>query len=67
MEDPRTDRELFEALDDVRATLDLLVAHLSLEDDVHTALSARRAKAERSRVEIERSLGRVEFDGDGRR
>jgi hypothetical protein len=56
-----------DALEDVQATLDVLVAHLGLASEVQLAVAGRRAKAEASRDEIERSLGRVDFDGDGRR
>ena len=67
MRDARTDREVMDALEDVQATLDVLVAHLGLASEVQLAVAGKRAKAEASRAEIERSLGHIDFDGDGRR
>lgn len=57
MTHPRTEAEIADAVEDQQVTLDLLVAHLGLESDVSAAITARRQKAERSRAEIERSLG----------
>ena len=63
---PRTQIEIIETLEDVQATLEVLVEHLGLEDEVKSAIGASRLKAERARLEIERSLG-YGTDGDSRR
>ncbi len=57
MKSARTETEIANALEDVQVTLDVIVAHLGLEKHVKTAVGANRAKLERSRQEIERSLG----------
>jgi hypothetical protein len=57
LEKRRTATETADALEDLRLTLDVVVAHLGLEREVQGAIEAKRAKAERSRQEIERSLG----------
>lgn len=68
MRNARTVTEIAEALEDVQVTLDVLVAHLGLQDQVRSEVRARRAKAERSRIEIERSLGQAaDVDGESRR
>ncbi len=68
MRNARTVTEIAEALEDVQVTLDVLVAHLGLQDQVRSEVRARRAKAERSRIEIERSLGHAaDADGESRR
>ena len=67
MKNPRTDTEITEALDDMQTALDVLIEHAGLESDVRLALEARKAKAERSRLEIDRSLGLVDPEGDSRR
>jgi hypothetical protein len=67
MTSARTNSEVIQTLEDLRTTLDLLVAHLGLQGEVQLAIAARRAKVEASRVEIERSLGKRNVDGDGRR
>ena len=68
MESSRIEGEIVETLHDVRVTLEVLVRHLRLEKDVESAIAARRLKAERSRLEIERSLGQgAQVDGDARR
>jgi hypothetical protein len=64
MRSARTVTEIAEALEDVQVTLDVLVADLGLQDQVQSEIRAQRAKAERSRIEIERSLGHTS-DGDG--
>ena len=53
----RTDREIAEALEDVQVVLGVLIDQLGLRDRVLTAVAEKRADADRSRVEIERSLG----------
>jgi hypothetical protein len=65
----RTLGEIADALQDVDVTLELIVEHLGIADQVQSAVDARHVKAERSRLEIERSLGHhVDAeDGDGRR
>jgi hypothetical protein len=64
----RTETEIADALEDVQATLGVIVAHLGLEKQVKHAVAAKRAKVELSRQEIERSLGhRVDAEGDSRR
>ena len=68
MENARTQIEIIETLEDMQATLEVLVAHLGLEDPVKSAIGASRLKAEQSRLEIERSLGYgIDADGDSRR
>lgn len=68
MKNARTQTEIIETLEDVQATLEVLVAHLGLEDPVKSAIGDRRLKAEQSRLEIERSLGYgIDADGDSRR
>lgn len=67
MENRRTETETVDALEELRVTLDVVVAHLGLEREVQAAHEAKRAKAERSRQEIERSLGHgVDAEGDAR-
>jgi hypothetical protein len=64
----RTDTEIAETLQDVQVTLDVVVEHLGLRDRVRAAIEETRAKAERSRVEIERSLGYdIDPEGESRR
>jgi hypothetical protein len=68
MQSNRFEGEIVETLHDVRVTLEVLVRHLQVEKEVEDAIAARRLKAERSRLEIERSLGRgAQVDGDARR
>jgi len=68
MRNARTVTEIAEALEDVQVTLGVLVAHLGLADQVQSEIRAQRAKAERSRIEIERSLGYTsDLDGESRR
>jgi hypothetical protein len=57
LENRRRETETADTLEELRLTLDVLVAHLGLEREVQAAHAAKRAKAERSRQEIERSLG----------
>jgi hypothetical protein len=48
--------------------LEVLVRHLRVEKEVENAIAARRLKAERSRLEIDRSLGLGALaDGETRR
>jgi hypothetical protein len=64
----RTESEIVEALEDVEVTLEIVVAHLGVQDQVNAAVEANRAKAERSRIEIERSLGHsIDDEEDPRR
>lgn len=68
MKSARTETEIADALEDVQATLDVLVAHLGVEPQVEQAIAAKRAKVQRSREEIERSLGHgLDAQGDSRR
>lgn len=68
MQSSRFESEIVETLHDVRVTLEVLVRHLQVEEEVENAIAARRLKAERSRLEIERSLGQsAQVDGDARR
>jgi hypothetical protein len=68
MRNARTVTEIAEALEDVQVTLDVLVGHLGLQEQVQSEIRAQRAKAERSRIEIERSLGYASgVDGESRR
>ena len=68
MRNPSTETEIAQTLEDVQVTLEVLVAHLGLEEQVQRAVGASRLKAERSRLEIERSLGHsVDVEGDSRR
>jgi hypothetical protein len=68
MRNARTVTEIAQALEDVQATLDVLVAHLGLQDRVQGEIQLQHAKAERSRIEIERSLGYTpNVDGESRR
>ena len=46
MKNPRTEQEMFETLDDLQTTLEVLVAHLGLEEQVQRAIADRHAKAE---------------------
>jgi hypothetical protein len=67
LKNARTQTEIADALDEVQVTLDLLVAHLGLEKQVKKAVVAKRARVERSRQEIERSLGHgTDAEGDSR-
>lgn len=68
MQSSRFEGEIVETLHDVRVTLEVLVRHLRVEKEVENAIAERRLKAERSRLEIERSLGQdAQVDGDARR
>ena len=68
MRNPSTESEIAQTLEDVQVTLEVLVAHLGLEQHVQRAVGDGRLKAERSRLEIERSLGHgVDAEGDSRR
>jgi hypothetical protein len=68
MKNARTVTEIAEAMKDVQVTLDALVAHLGLQGQVQSEIRTQRAKAERSRIEIERSLGYTsDIDGESRR
>jgi hypothetical protein len=68
LKNPRTQLEIIETLEDVQATLEVLVQHLGLEGPVKSAIGTSRLKAEQSRLEIERSLGYgADADGDSRR
>jgi hypothetical protein len=68
MRNARTVTEIAQALEDVQVTLDVLVAHLGLQDRVQSEIQLQHAKAERSRIEIERSLGYTHnVDGESRR
>jgi hypothetical protein len=68
LKNPRTEIEIIETLQDIQATLEVLVKHLGLEGPVKSAIGAGRLKAEQSRLEIQRSLGYgVDADGDSRR
>ena len=57
MKNARTDTEIANALEDVQTAIEVIVAHLGVEDQLRAAVRTKRAKAERSRLEIERSLG----------
>jgi hypothetical protein len=64
----RRESEIVQALDDVRVTLEVLVEHLGLGEQVESAIAERRLRAEQSRMEIERSLGHgTEAAEDSRR
>jgi len=64
----RTETEIADALEEVQVTLDVIVAHLGLEKHVKAAVAAKRDKVQRSREEIERSLGHgVDAEGASRR
>jgi hypothetical protein len=63
----RTAAEIGDTLEEMQVTLDVLAAHLGVSDQVQAALLAKRTKAERSRVEIERSLGQATDSDDSRR
>lgn len=65
MEHARIDAEIFDTLEDIHATLEVIVERLGLEQQVQTAIGARRLKAERSRLEIARSLGQDVEEGGG--
>jgi hypothetical protein len=65
LKNARTTTEIADALEEVQVTLDVLVAHLGLSEQVQAALLSKQAKAERSRLEIERSLGHG-LDAGGR-
>jgi hypothetical protein len=68
LRNPRTDAEIAETLEDVQTALEVLIEHAGLESHVRLALEARKAKAERSRLEIERSLGQgPDAEGESRR
>jgi hypothetical protein len=68
LKNARTQMEIIETLEDVQATLEVLVEHLGLEGSVKNAIGARRLKSEQSRLEIERSLGYgLDPDHDARR
>lgn len=68
MKSPRREAQIAETLEDVQVTLEVLVAHLGLGEQVQSAIGARRVRAARSRVKIERALGSAgEPDGDSRR
>lgn len=69
MKNARTLGEIADELQDVNVALELIVAHLGIADQVQSAIDARHARAEQSRLEIERSLGHhVDAeDGEGRR
>jgi hypothetical protein len=57
MSDIRRLTEIAEDVADMRATLDVLVERLGLEEPVGAAVAQRRERLDRSRLEIERSLG----------
>ena len=67
MKNPRTQTEIVQALEDVQATLEVLVEHLGLHGPVQSAIGARRVETERSRLAFERSLGDAGAGGDPRR
>lgn len=67
MKNIRTAAEIGDTLEEMQVTLDVLAAHLGVSDQVQAALLAKRTKAERSRVEIERSLGQATDSDDSRR
>jgi hypothetical protein len=65
---PTTQTQIAETLEDVQATLEVLVAHLGLEQRVQSAIGVRRMSAARARAEAERALGHADdLDGDPRR
>jgi hypothetical protein len=65
---PSTQTQIAETLEDVQVTLEVLVAHLGLEQRVQSAIGIRRISAARARAEMERALGRADDpDGDSRR
>jgi hypothetical protein len=55
--DKQTSPEVAQALEEVQATLRVLVEQLGLGDEVRAALAKR--KADRAEFEIERSLGQA--------
>ena len=57
MKNPRTLSEIADTIEDVQATLEVLVEHLGLQAPVTNAIAARRLKAEQARLEIERLRG----------
>jgi hypothetical protein len=59
LSEPHTDTEIADALAEMRVMLEVLVAHLDVHEEVDAALAQRRAKAARSRFEIERALGQA--------
>jgi hypothetical protein len=67
MSDARREAEFTEALEEVRVTLAVLVAHAGVQDEVEAALAAKRENVERSRLEIKRSFGRDQDPDDARR
>jgi hypothetical protein len=68
LKNARTDREIAEALEDVQVALGVLIDQLGLRDRVLAAVAERRANAERSRVDVERSLGYgTDPEGESRR
>ena len=67
MSDARREAEITETLEEVQVTLGVLVAHVGVGDKVEAALAAKRASVERSRLEIERSLGQDRDPDDARR
>jgi hypothetical protein len=67
MSDARREAEITEALEEMQVTLGVLVARVGARDEVETALAAKRASVERSRLEIERSLGQDRDPDDARR
>jgi hypothetical protein len=67
LKNARTETEVAETLEDVQVTLEVLVAHLGLAEHVQSAIGARRVRAERSRLQAERSRGGADPSGDSRR
>jgi hypothetical protein len=67
LKNPRTLTEIADTVEDVQATLEVLVEHLGLQGPVTNAIAARRLKAEQARLEIERLRGfSTEQDGNSR-
>jgi hypothetical protein len=63
-----TETRIADALERVQRTLDVLVAHLGLEDQVHAAVDSARSGPDDPRPEIERSAAYDRnTDGDSRR
>ncbi len=67
MKNPRTLNEIADTVEDVQATLEVVVEHLGLQGPVTNAIAARRLKAEQARLEIERLRGlSADHDGNSR-
>lgn len=63
----RTQTEIVQTLEDVQATLEVLVEHMGLQGQVQSAIGARRVETERARLALERFRGESDAQGDSRR